>query len=166
VADFVIGLELCSILRFRRERTPHGLSPLAGHTSKNLPRETLAVKTKLGGPLISETALLVLCRRFIRRTIAHWKPQRLAIMKNDKALERQDATPAAVQYDNPWLGGELVPVAPEQAAIRRMIKLRANGASLREIAAAMKHDGFNLSHYGVDQVIKAASARQQKPRAA
>jgi hypothetical protein len=55
--------------------------------------------------------------------------------------------------------GELVPVPSEQAAIRRMVKMRAEGTSLREIAAAMKRDGFEISHMGVDKIVKAAAAR-------
>jgi hypothetical protein len=39
------------------------------------------------------------------------------------------------------------------------------GSSLREIAA-MKSQGFDLCHYGVDKIIKAAAARERKPRAA
>ncbi len=41
-----------------------------------------------------------------------------------------------------------------------MIRRRDKGTSLREIAAAIKRAGFELSHYGVDKVIKAAAARQ------
>jgi hypothetical protein len=55
-----------------------------------------------------------------------------------------------------------VPDPREQAAIRRMIALREKGISLRAIADTMKHDGFNLSHYGVDKVIKAAQVRAQR----
>jgi putative DNA-invertase from lambdoid prophage Rac len=55
--------------------------------------------------------------------------------------------------------GELVPVPSEQAAIRRMVKMRAEGTSLREIAAAMERDGFEISHMGVDKIVKAAAAR-------
>ena len=54
--------------------------------------------------------------------------------------------------------GELVPLPREQAAIRRMVKLRAR-TSLREIAAAMERDGFEISHMGVDKIVKAAAAR-------
>ena len=59
-------------------------------------------------------------------------------------------------------GKKLVPLPKEQAAIRRMIALRAKGKSLRDIAAAMKRDGFDLSHFGVDKVIKAAKARAKR----
>jgi putative DNA-invertase from lambdoid prophage Rac len=69
---------------------------------------------------------------------------------------------------NRYLGGDVpfgfevkdgeLPVAREQAAIRRMIKLRSKGTSLREIAAAMKRDGFELSHYGVDKIIAGTEA--------
>jgi hypothetical protein len=62
--------------------------------------------------------------------------------------------------------GVLVPVPREQAAIRRMIKLRDEGTSLREIAAVMKRIGFELSHYGVDKIIKAAAARKAQETAA
>jgi hypothetical protein len=32
--------------------------------------------------------------------------------------------------------------------------------------ASMKDAGFDLGYYGVDKIIKAAGAREQKPRAA
>jgi hypothetical protein len=47
-----------------------------------------------------------------------------------------------------------------------MTKLRSEGTSLREIAATMKRAGFEISHYGVAKIIKAAAAREQKARAA
>lgn len=59
-------------------------------------------------------------------------------------------------------GSKLVPVPREQAAIRRMIRLRRKGSSLRDIAATMKRDGFDLSHYGLDKVIKAAEVRAKR----
>jgi putative DNA-invertase from lambdoid prophage Rac len=46
-------------------------------------------------------------------------------------------------------GDKLVPEPAEQAAITRMRKLRAKGKSLRAISAAMKKDGFAISHVGV-----------------
>jgi putative DNA-invertase from lambdoid prophage Rac len=60
--------------------------------------------------------------------------------------------------------GELVPLPREQAAIRRMVKLRAEGTSLREIAAAMERDGFEISHMGVDKIVKAAAAGERRRR--
>ena len=52
--------------------------------------------------------------------------------------------------------GVLVSDPREQAAIKRMVKLRSKGVALREIAAAMKRDGFAVSHVGVDKIVKAA----------
>ena len=44
--------------------------------------------------------------------------------------------------------GELVPVPEQQAAIRRMRKLRDQGLALRTIAAKMKASGVSISHAG------------------
>jgi putative DNA-invertase from lambdoid prophage Rac len=52
--------------------------------------------------------------------------------------------------------GALVPVPRQQAAIARMKKLRGEGASLRDISAALKADGFKLSHVGVANALAAA----------
>jgi len=55
--------------------------------------------------------------------------------------------------------GELVPHAPEQAAICTMTELRKAGRSLRAIADQMKGEGFNLSHVGVKKITDAAGDR-------
>jgi putative DNA-invertase from lambdoid prophage Rac len=52
--------------------------------------------------------------------------------------------------------GELVPVGAEQAAIREMVALRAQGRALRAIADAMRAKGVKVSHEGV----RAALAQQ------
>jgi DNA invertase Pin-like site-specific DNA recombinase len=51
-------------------------------------------------------------------------------------------------------GGQLVPDEREQAAIVKMKALRAEGKALRAIAAAMKEEGFSISHEGVAEVLK------------
>lgn len=52
-------------------------------------------------------------------------------------------------------GGELVEVPEQQAAIRRMQELRAEGKSLRAIAAVLAADGVRISHEGVKQILAA-----------
>lgn len=56
-------------------------------------------------------------------------------------------------------GGDLVPHAPEQATINRMVDMRQAGRSLRAIADELKAEGVNLSHVGVKKIIAAASDR-------
>ena len=51
-------------------------------------------------------------------------------------------------------GGQLVPDGREQAAIGQMRAMRAAGQSLRAIAAAMKEDGFSISHEGVAEALR------------
>lgn len=51
-------------------------------------------------------------------------------------------------------GGQLVPDEGEQGAIAEMRALRAEGRSLRAIAAALKERGFSISHEGVAEVLK------------
>ena len=45
----------------------------------------------------------------------------------------------------------------QQAAIKRMQTMRAEGASLRAIAGAMKVGGHNISHVGVKNALEAAA---------
>ena len=52
--------------------------------------------------------------------------------------------------------GELVPLPDQQAAIRKMQRLRAKGASLRAIAEAMQEAGITISHVGVGNALEAA----------
>jgi putative DNA-invertase from lambdoid prophage Rac len=56
--------------------------------------------------------------------------------------------------------GELVAIPEQQEALTRMRRLRANGTTLRAIAAQMRANGFQISHTGVKKVLDAA------PRAA
>jgi hypothetical protein len=53
--------------------------------------------------------------------------------------------------------GQLAPHKGEQAAIREMVALRAQGRALRAIAAAMQAKGFKISHEGVKGVVAAHS---------
>jgi putative DNA-invertase from lambdoid prophage Rac len=55
-------------------------------------------------------------------------------------------------------GGDLVEDEAQQHAIRRMVKLRKDGESLRAVRDAMKAEGFTLSHFGVQKIVEAASA--------
>ena len=53
--------------------------------------------------------------------------------------------------------GELVPIPEQQqAAIRRMRKLRDQGLALRAIADQMKASGVSISHAGVKNALTAA----------
>jgi putative DNA-invertase from lambdoid prophage Rac len=52
--------------------------------------------------------------------------------------------------------GELIPNAAEQDAIARMRSMRAEGKSLRAIAAAVQGEGFNVSHVAVARILKDA----------
>ena len=50
-------------------------------------------------------------------------------------------------------GGELIERPEQQAALRRIRALRAQGASLRAIAAALAQDGHRLSHVAVRHIL-------------
>jgi DNA invertase Pin-like site-specific DNA recombinase len=54
--------------------------------------------------------------------------------------------------------GQLTPHKAEQAAIRQMLALRAQGKALRAIAEAMQAKGFKISHEGVKGVLAAHKA--------
>jgi hypothetical protein len=49
--------------------------------------------------------------------------------------------------------GELVPHEAEQEAIREMVAMKAQGLSLRAIAAEMQAEGHQISHVGVQGVL-------------
>jgi hypothetical protein len=53
--------------------------------------------------------------------------------------------------------GELAPHKAEQAAIRQMAALRAQGKALRAIAEAIQAKGFKITHEGVKGVLAAHS---------
>jgi hypothetical protein len=53
--------------------------------------------------------------------------------------------------------GQLTPHEAEQAAIREMMALRAEGKALRAIAEALQAKGFKISHEGVKGVLTAQS---------
>jgi DNA invertase Pin-like site-specific DNA recombinase len=55
--------------------------------------------------------------------------------------------------------GALVEVPEQQAAIRRMQRMRAQGLALRAIAERMNEGGHALSHQGVKKVLAAAGRR-------
>ena len=52
--------------------------------------------------------------------------------------------------------GELVPIPEQQAALKRMQKLREQGLALRAIADKMKAAGVSISHAGVKNALVAA----------
>lgn len=54
--------------------------------------------------------------------------------------------------------GELVTHEAEQEVIREMVALRAQRKPLRAIAAAMAEKGHRVSHQGVADIVRAASA--------
>jgi putative DNA-invertase from lambdoid prophage Rac len=55
-------------------------------------------------------------------------------------------------------GGELVSNEAEQEAIREMIALKAQGRSLRAIAAELRAKGHQISHVGVQGALRASRA--------
>lgn len=54
------------------------------------------------------------------------------------------------------VNGELVPNEAEQQEIGKMQTMRAEGQSLRAIAAAVQAEGFNVSHVAVARILKEA----------
>jgi putative DNA-invertase from lambdoid prophage Rac len=57
--------------------------------------------------------------------------------------------------------GALIEAEDQQAAIRDMLSMRGNGASLRSIAEAMKRRGLSVSHNAVKEIT--ARARSDTP---
>jgi len=54
--------------------------------------------------------------------------------------------------------GDLVPHEAQQDAVREMIALKAQGRSLRAIAAEMQAKGHQISHVGVQSVLRGCRA--------
>jgi len=67
-------------------------------------------------------------------------------------------------------GGDGLPVvAPcegEQAAIQEALRMRAAGASLRKIAAALQADGYAISHASVQRVLRDARKTEARKKGA
>jgi DNA invertase Pin-like site-specific DNA recombinase len=90
----------------------------------------------------------------------------VAEAERDRIRERIAAVKADQRARNRYLGGiapfgwrvgedgELTEVPAQQAAISTMRSLRAEGASLRQIAAAMRDAGHAVSHEGVAGVLR------------
>jgi DNA invertase Pin-like site-specific DNA recombinase len=62
-------------------------------------------------------------------------------------------------------GGELIERPEQQAALRRIRALRAQGASLRAIAAALAEDGHRLSHVAVRGILGEGAEPRRLPTA-
>ena len=90
----------------------------------------------------------------------------VAEAERDRIRERVALVKADQRARNRYLGGvapfgwcvgddgELAEVSEQQAAIRTMRSLRAQGASLRQIAEAMRAGGHAISHEGVAGVLR------------
>jgi putative DNA-invertase from lambdoid prophage Rac len=94
--------------------------------------------------------------------------------ERDKIRERVQSVKTDQKARNRYLGGimmwgyrkaadgSLEAIPEQQAAIERMRKMRASGASLRAIAGAMQADGHQLSH----EAVRAILARPVEQKAA
>jgi DNA invertase Pin-like site-specific DNA recombinase len=90
----------------------------------------------------------------------------VAEAERDRIRERIAAVKADQRARNHYLGsiapfgwyvgedGQLAEVPEQQAAIRTMRCLRAEGASLRQIAVAMREAGVAISHQGCASVLR------------
>jgi putative DNA-invertase from lambdoid prophage Rac len=88
-----------------------------------------------------------------------------AEFERDRIGERIRATKRAQKARGEYSGGippfgftydaerKMVPIPEQQAAIKRMRKLRATGASLRTIAETMRAEGVQISHVGVKNAL-------------
>ena len=85
--------------------------------------------------------------------------------ERDRIVERVTQTKADQRKQGRFLGGvrpfgydvvdgALVPNAAEQQAIAKMQTMKASGKSLRDISAAVKAEGFNLSHVSVARIFR------------
>jgi DNA invertase Pin-like site-specific DNA recombinase len=54
-------------------------------------------------------------------------------------------------------GGDLMPVPEQQAAIRKMLRLRSKGLSLRAIRDRLAREGVKVSHVAIGNALKAGA---------
>jgi DNA invertase Pin-like site-specific DNA recombinase len=83
--------------------------------------------------------------------------ERIAEVKRDQRQRRRylgGAVPWGYRVGD---AGELVPIPEQQAAIRKMRRLRSQGLALRAIAAKMKAAGVSISHAGVKNALAATN---------
>lgn len=91
--------------------------------------------------------------------------------ERDRIVERVTQVKADQRNQGRFLGGvrpfgfdvvegALVRNEAEQGAIAKMQDMRAEGRSLRDIASAMKAEGFNLSHVSVARVFRDIEAEK------
>lgn len=89
----------------------------------------------------------------------------VAEFERGRIAERISETKAKLREEGRYQGGVvpfgyrltkdnmLEPVAAEQRAVKRIVKLRADGKSLRATAADMAKRGFKLSHQRVSDIL-------------
>ena len=111
--------------------------------------------------VLSDTSLRM--RLYIGATFAEQESNRLgARIKTKKQGQkaRGEYTGGIVPFGYRRDGDRLVQVPELQVAIARMKALRAEGASLRAIAEAMKQAGVTISHVGVQNVLGEGPSRR------
>jgi DNA invertase Pin-like site-specific DNA recombinase len=74
--------------------------------------------------------------------------------KRQKGGHIGGTAPFGYQVEGKGRDARLIPVPEQQAAIRKIKELRAEGRSLRAIAATLAEDGIKLSHEGVAAVLR------------
>lgn len=96
----------------------------------------------------------------ILSAVAHWERERIAERVKDAKAEqhrqgkfRGGSRPFGYQLAD---DGSLVPDQREQRAIRRAVKLRSEGKSLRAIAETISKSGHQLSHAAVQRILRDA----------
>lgn len=87
--------------------------------------------------------------------------ERIRDVKTDQR-KRNRYLGGAVPFGYGLDDGELIRDEPQQAAIVKMTAMRDAGSSLRQIEAAMKGDGFELSHMSVARIIALGNLNRTK----
>ena len=85
--------------------------------------------------------------------------ERISVVKADQKARGHflgGSRPFGFQIKGEGKEKRLVPDAAEQAAVARMVALKAEGKSLRAIAAEIAASGFNVSHVAVQKALAQA----------
>jgi len=157
--DVVITPKLDRMFRSARD----ALAVLDGLKSRNVSLHMIDLGGDVTGNGISKLVFTILSA--VAEAERDRTRERIAEVKADQKTRLRFLGGTApfgwdiVQDEDGARGGRLVPNKMQQEAIIDMVQLRRQGLSLRAVAQAMAAKGFDLSHFGVQRIIRAHEER-------
>lgn len=154
--DVIVASKLDRVFRSARD---------ALETTESLQKQGIGlVLLDLGGNISNGMGKLFMT---IAAAFAEFERNRIA----ERITETQADLKARGQYCGglvPWEmtvgeNGKLEPIPERTEAVREMTAMRAAGASLRTISAAMREKGHSISHEAVKQLLQRHSGKAKQP---